>query len=96
MIVVRDVFTAKPGQASKLAKKFRAGHPADAKIRILTDVIGQYNTVILEWEFASLGDWEKLLEDYKAGNIPPQMADAMQGYTDMYLTGHREILQIVE
>jgi hypothetical protein len=96
MIIVRDVFTAKPGMASKLAAKFKQGQPADAKVRVLTDVVGQYNTVVLEWELESLSAWESMIADYMAGKIPQEMKDAMAGYTEMYLKGHREILRVVD
>jgi hypothetical protein len=50
MIVVRNVFIARPGQASKLAAM-------------------------------------------KECQANPEARKAMTGYTDLYLTGHRELLQ---
>jgi hypothetical protein len=52
MIVVRNCFVAKPGQASKLAAQFKEAAAA-AKIprhRVLTDLTGDFNRVVLEYE----------------------------------------------
>lgn len=52
MIVVRNCFVAKHGNASKLAALFKEA-AATAKIqkyRVLTDLTGDFNHVILEYE----------------------------------------------
>jgi hypothetical protein len=100
MILVREIFTAKPGQASKLAKLFRKGFGNDPNLRIMTDLAGDYNTVVMEMTVKSLADFEKQMEEYKSGKPDPKMdpkvAEEMSKYTEMYLTGRREIFQIVE
>jgi hypothetical protein len=100
MIIIREVFTAKPGQASKLAKLFRRGFGSDPTVRLMTDLAGDYNTVVVEMPVKSLAEWEKQMEDYKSGKPDPRMdpkvAEEMSKYTEMYLTGRREIFQIVE
>jgi hypothetical protein len=93
MIVVRNCFTAKPGSASKLAALFKeaaviANFP---KYRVLTDVTGDFNRVVLEIEAANMGEFEAHMKDYATNQA---FRDKMKGYTDLYVTGSREILQI--
>jgi len=100
MLIVREVFTAKPGQASKLAKLFKKGFAGYPEARIMTDMVGNYNTVVVEMPVASLAQFEKEMEDYKSGKPDPKMdpkvAEEMSKYTEMYMTGRREIYSIVE
>ena len=92
MIIVRNVFIAKPGNASKLAAQFKAasGSFKGGKARVLTDLTGDSNKVVLEFELESISHWEQTLKDYQTNE---SMRDAMKGYTDLYLTAHRELLQ---
>jgi hypothetical protein len=94
MIVVRNRFTAKPGMASKLAAQMKEASAA-AKIgkpRILTDMVGEFNQVVLEFELQNLAEYEALMKDYAANTA---FRDKMKGYTDLWTSGSREILQIV-
>jgi hypothetical protein len=94
MFIVREEFTAKPGQASKLAalfKDFLTVMPRQ-KARVLTDAVGRFNTVVIETEVADLSAHEKEMQEYMSR---PDLRDKMKGYTDMYLTGRREIYRIV-
>jgi len=100
MLIVREVVTAKPGQASKLSKLFRKVFAGDPTARVMTDLVGNYNTVVVEVQVKSLAEFEKQMEEYKSGkpdpNMDPQVAEEMSHYTEMYLTGRREIFQVVE
>jgi|ERR1041385_1296785 hypothetical protein len=100
MLIIREVFTAKPGQASKLAKLFKKGFGGDQNTLIMTDLVGSYNTVVVEMKVNSLSEFEKQMEEYKSGKPDPKMdpkvAEEMSKYTEMYATGRREIFQIVE
>jgi hypothetical protein len=100
MIIVRETFTAKPGQAGKLAKLFRKAFPKENNMRVMTDYIGNYNTVVIEMQLKNLAEFEKQTEDYKAGkpdpNMDPKAAEELSKYTEMYLTGRREIYTIIE
>jgi len=100
MLIVREIFTAKPGQASKLAKLFRAMSIGEPNMRVLTDFVGNYNTVIMESQVKDLAEFEKQMEEYKTKKPDPKMdpkdLEAMSKYTEMYLTGKREIFQVVE
>ena len=56
MIVVRNTFVAKPGHASKLAAQLKEA-AAIAEIpnhRVLTDLTGEFNRVVLEYEAADI------------------------------------------
>jgi len=94
MIVVRNVFVAKPGQASKLAALVKSAAAAGGlpDHRVLTDVTGGFNRVVLEYEVAGIAEFGEQMEDYRTNEA---LHAAMQGYTDLYLTGHRELLQTV-
>lgn len=95
MIIVHDIFVCKPGNASKLAKKFKEGMSGFSELKhIMTDMTGQFNRVILVTEYESLTayeqSWKKYEEDSEANR---KMQEVMQGYQDMYLTGSREIFK---
>jgi hypothetical protein len=93
MIVVRNCFIAKPGNASKLAAQFKeAGASAKfAKYRVLTDLTGDFNRVILEYEAENIGEFEAAMKDYATNEA---LRTKLKGYTDLYVSGTREILQI--
>jgi heme-degrading monooxygenase HmoA len=96
MYVIRETFTAKPGQASKLARMFtemtkEMPMPGN-KSRVLTDFIGPYNTVVWEVEVKEISEFEKMMKEYAE---KPEAGKKMAGYTEMYLTGKREIYRVV-
>ena len=95
MFVVRETFTAKPGKASALAALFKEALPQmmnGVKLRVLTDYIGPFNTVVLETEATDLGQFEKAMQEYMSRQ---DMRDKMKGYTDLYQEGRREVYKIV-
>ena len=100
MIIIREVFTAKPGQASKLAKLFKKAFGGEANTRVMTDYVGDYNTVVVEMSVKSLAEFEQQMEEYKSGKPDPKMdpkvAEELSKYTEMYVTGRREIYQTID
>jgi len=100
MYIVRDIFTAKPGQASKLAGVFKKVFGQDPAVRVMTDLVSEFNTVIMDREVKDLTAYEDLLASYRSGkpgpNMDPNALKEMAGYTDLYITGRRDILRIVE
>jgi hypothetical protein len=93
MIIVHDTVICKPGNASKMAKMFKEAM-ADNKelVNIMTDMTGQFNKVVMVTKYESLADYEKSFEKYiKGSEEMKKMNEKMAGYTDMYLTGSREI-----
>ena len=93
MLVVRNCFVAKPGQGSKLAAQMKEA-AAVANIprhRVLTDLTGEFNRVILEFEVENVSGFEGRLKDYATNEA---FRAKMKGYTDLWISGSREILQI--
>jgi hypothetical protein len=94
MIVVRNSFVAKPGQASKLAAQLKEAAAA-AKIprhRILTDLTGDFNRVVMEYEVENIAEFDARMKEYATNSA---MREKMKGYTDLYITGSREIFQVI-
>jgi hypothetical protein len=91
MLVVRDIFTAKPGQASRLAKLILEVTADEPNRRVLTDFVSTHNTVIAEMELEDLAAYDKIVEKRK--KYAEKFREA--GYTDLFYTGHREILEVV-
>ncbi|MEO6057780.1 MAG: hypothetical protein ABIQ49_13170 [Gemmatimonadales bacterium] len=92
MIIVRNSFIATPGNASKLAAQFKSAAIAAKlpKHRVLTDLTGEFNRVILEYEVDSVSGFEAQMKDYATNEA---MRAALKGYTDLWITGSRELLQ---
>jgi hypothetical protein len=96
MILVHDIFIAKPGNGSKLAKLFKEVM-SDSKefVNVITDVTGQFNKVVVVSKFESLTAYEQNWEEMQKDTaLMEKMKTKMAGYHDMYLTGSREIYQI--
>ena len=93
MLIVREVFVAKPGCASKLAALMKENVQAGwvGKCRVLTDVTGDFNRVVIETEVESLAELEKRMQEYMNNKA---MHEKMKGYTDMYQAGGREIFRV--
>jgi hypothetical protein len=100
MLILRDIFTAKPGQASKLAGVFKKVFGQDPAVTVMTDMIGGFNTVIMDRKIKDLTEYEALVAMYRSGkpgpNMDPNAFKVMEGYTDLYESGRREVLQIVD
>jgi len=94
MLIVRNTFTAKPGQASKLAALFKdmATSASIPNHRVLTDVTGDFNHVVFEHQVESLAALDALMETFANNQVIRQK---MAGYTDLWETGRREILKIM-
>ena len=92
MIVVRNTFTAKPGQAGKLVAQMKevAGAGGLKNLRFMTDLVGDLNTVVMEHEVESIAEFESLMQKY---STDPQMRDKAKGYTDLWITGKRELFR---
>ena len=94
MIVVRNCFVAKPGNASKLAAMLKEA-AAVAQLpghRILTDLTGDFNRVVMEFEVPSIGEFEAALKNYQTDE---KFRAKMKGYTDLWRPAHGNYLQTV-
>jgi hypothetical protein len=100
MLIVREVFIAKPGHAGELAKMMKqsmAGTDmAKANPKVLLDCVTDYNTIVIEYEVESLTAFDKMMEQEKAKGYGQKKESTGPKYTDLYLTGRREIFRIVE
>lgn len=96
MIIVHDIFIAKPGNGSKLAKLFKEVM-SDSKefVNVMTDVTGQFNKVVVVSQYENLTAYEKNWEEMqKDAALMEKMKTKMAGYHEMYLTGSREIYNV--
>ena len=103
MLIVREVFSCKPGKVRSLVEKFQAmsklgekmGMP---KMRIMTDFSGErYWTLVAEMEVASMKAFEEMFQGQ--GQNKEQMKEMerlMEGYHDLVDQGRREIYKIEE
>lgn len=96
MIIIHDIFICKPGNASKLAKKFKEAMAGNSElVNIMTDMTGQFNKVVMVSQYENLTAYEQSWEKFKEDSAEmKKMTEAMAGYQDMYLTGSREIYQV--
>ena len=94
MIVVRNSFIAKPGQAGKLAGMLKESIAA-AQLpngRVLTDITGNFNSVVMEFTAENIGEFEARMQQYATD---PVFREKMAGYTDLWITGNREIFKVM-
>ena len=94
MIVVRNTFTAKPGQAGKLAAHLKeiAALGNLPNFRVLTDLTGDFNHVVLEYEADSISGFEQTMSKYATN---PEIREKAKEYLDLWMTGNRQLLRIV-
>ncbi len=94
MYQIREVFQAKPGKAKDLVKIFKAAAPHFEKtsdmhnMKVLTDVVGNYWTVIVETETENIGDF---FSSMRSATMSDELKDIMKGYMECVAGGHREI-----
>ena len=94
MIVIRNTFTAKPGQAGHLASRLKEMVAAGSlrNPRVLTDLVGGFNQVVMEHEVESLSEFEEGLKRYATD---PEFREKAKGYIQLWETGKREIFRLV-
>jgi hypothetical protein len=94
MFVIRNRFIAKPGCAGKLATQLKEATTAFQMpgLRVMTDVTGDFNTVVMEHTADSLAELEKRMQEIMGS---PMYRERMAGYTELWTAGSREILRIV-
>ncbi len=96
MVIVNDIFICKPGSASKLAKMFKESMAESGEQAwIMTDLVGQYNKVVVASQHENLAAYEKSFEKYMNPSEKEKQAQSkMAGYQDLYLSGSREIYKV--
>jgi hypothetical protein len=100
MILVRDVFRLKFGKAREATTAWKAmGEHArragwePGSIRILTDLVGPYYTLVMESTHADLAAFESRM---KAGMSDPAWRTEYQKFTPLVESGYREIFTILD
>ncbi len=96
MYLIRDVFRAKPGKAKNLVSIFKQVSPfmeaeGFSNLKIMTDLVADYWTVVLQGEVQSLDQFEK---HSRGATSKPEVAEIMKGYMEFVDSGHREIFKI--
>jgi hypothetical protein len=96
MIIVRGVYQAKYGKGDELVQLFKEGNdlfPGMNNSRIMTDLSGQFFTVVTEAEYASFSEWEadaqKIFSDNRFAAWFERMVPLVDG-------GRREFYTLVE
>lgn len=95
MYLIRDTFHCKPGMAKELVKKFKQTIPFMKEqnmqnTRLMTDVVSNYWTVVLELEVETLAEFE----NHKGFTSQPKVKEIMKDYMTLVKGGKREIFNI--
>jgi hypothetical protein len=98
MILVRDIFQVKFGKmkdAKDIWKEMFKAMPASAgnKPRLLTDLVGQYYTLVLESTFKDLSDYEAFSRQEMSA---PGVGALYQKFVPLVDSGRREIFTIID
>jgi len=96
MLLIREVFNAKPGKAGELAKKFKQVIPFMEKeglknTRVMTDFVAKYWTVVIESETEELARFEKEVRGFTS---KPEVREIMKDYMSLVDSGYREVFKI--
>lgn len=97
MYLIREVFQTKPGRAKDLVKMFKQAAPHFEKIgemnnmKIITDVVSNYWTVVVESETENIGGF---FSNMRSATMSDELKEIMKGYMDCVAGGHREIFLV--
>ncbi len=96
MILIREVFTTKPGKAGELVKKFKQVIPFMEKeglknTKIMTDLVAKYWTVVIESETEDFARFEKEVRGFTSKT---EVKEIMKDYMSLVDSGYREIFKI--
>ena len=97
MYQIREVFQAKPGRAKDLVKMFKLAAPHFEKMgqaknmKVLTDIVSTYWTVVVESETEDMGSF---FSNMRSATMSDELKDIMKGYMDCVEGGRREIFMI--
>jgi hypothetical protein len=95
MYLIRDTFACKPGKAKDLVRIFKETRTIMEEheyknVRILTDIVSNYWTVVLEVEVESLQDFE----NRRGFTSRPEVREIMKDYMTLVTGGKREIFNV--
>ena len=79
-----------------MMKENMKGMPGNPKV--LLDAVTDYNKVVIQYELESISQFDQMMSQEKAKSASAKKPAKSKGpkYTDLYLTGKREIFKIVE
>jgi hypothetical protein len=97
MLLVRDVFSCKPGKSMELAERFKKTFPAmqaEGRVtpKVMVDLVADYWTVVLEAEVEDLARFEGTMREFRSR---PEVRETLDGYMELVENGHREIYTLV-
>jgi hypothetical protein len=98
MIVVRNVFRLQFGKAKEATELWKEGLALGkrigftAKSRVLTDLVGDFYTVVFENTFESLSDFENTAKKVMGNSEWQAWYKKISAITE---SGHREIFNVV-
>jgi hypothetical protein len=91
MILVRVTFQAQYGQAGELVKLLMQDPPPDTHGRVLTDLTGAFDTVVLETEIESMDQYFTSMREMFAN---AEASESMREAGALIESGHREFFTI--
>ena len=96
MILVRTIMQAKFGKAGELAKLMKESTPEISQgysghARVLTDLSGPFDTVVLEIEAPSLSEWQRSRDELFAS---PEFRESFGRTADLIIGGRAEFFTI--
>ena len=98
MIQVRDVFQVDPEQMKAAKEGMKKNREISKRLgypiaRVLTDLTGEYYTLVLESEYKNLADFEAALKKVVAD---PEWQKSYAPFRKMIRSGRREIYTVME
>lgn len=94
MIVVRDVFHCKYGMGGalvELMKEMQQMSPEMSMGRVMSDASGRFDTIVTEWVYKDLAEWERAIAEEFANPDFPAWFRRMQEVVE---SGSREFYRI--
>ena len=91
MILVRVTFQVQFGKAGELVEMMKQQPPQDLSGRILTDLSGPFDTVVIETVVESIDDYFRRLREMFANT---EMNESMRSVGELIASGHREFYTI--
>lgn len=97
MILVRQTFQAKFGKAGEVASRMRESHQIFSRVigtnhhwRVLTDLSGAFDTVVLEIELENLAEWEsartRMFQDEEFRQAIARSTEMFESGTSQFFT----------
>jgi hypothetical protein len=91
MILVRVTFQTQFGKAGEMVELLKQEPPQDVRGRVLTDLSGAFDTVVLETVVESIDAYFRQLQAMFAN---AEMSEAMRASYALITSGHREFYTI--